>query len=53
MKHSQSLVTEATLEPLSIHSLKKKKKRKTYIIVRTQDICSVIHTKVNEIQIQL
>lgn len=33
--------------------IEKKKKRKTYIIVRTQDICSVIHTKVNEIQIQL
>ena len=30
-----------------------KKKRKTYIIVRNQAICSVIHTKVNAIQIQL
>ena len=32
---------------------KKKKKRKTYIIVRNQAICSVIHTKVNAIRIQL
>ena len=30
-----------------------KKKRKTYIIVRNQAICSVIHTKVNAIRIQL
>ena len=35
------------------HTLIEKKKRKTYIIVRNQAICSVIHTKVNEIQIQL
>ena len=33
--------------------IEKKKKRKTYIIVRNQAICSVIHTKVNVIQIQL
>ena len=33
--------------------IEKKKKRKTYIIVRNQAICSVIHTKVNAIQIQL
>lgn len=33
--------------------IEKKKKRKTYIIVRNQAICSVIHTKVNAIRIQL